>query len=137
MSRATRLRLLVLALLAGGHLALSVLTPVPGYLSVDEATFHMMVKNFAERGDLEIWNGYREFPSPELVSASIVAHDGRLVGQPPYLHPVLGAPFYLLWGYRGLFALNALAFVLAVGLTFLIARKQRAHGRVEGGEIEQ
>ncbi|MFQ5350351.1 MAG: hypothetical protein ACE5EG_07910, partial [Thermoanaerobaculia bacterium] len=123
MSRATRLRLIALTAVTAGHLALSMLTPVPGYLSVDEATFHMMVKNFAERGDLEIWNGYREFPSPELASASISIHSGRLVGQPPYLHPALGAPFYLLWGYRGMFALNALAFALAVGVTFLIARR--------------
>jgi hypothetical protein len=123
MSGATRLRLLALALLTAGHLLLSVLTPVPGYLSVDEATYHMMVKNLAERGDLELWNGYRELPSPELASAMVSAHQGRLVSQYPYLHPALGVPFYKLWGYRGLFALNALAFALAVGVTFLIARR--------------
>ncbi len=120
---AIRLRLAALAALAAAHLVVSLVAVTPGYLSIDEATYHLMAKNLAERGDLEVWNGYRELPSPELVAASIVAHDGRLVGRPPVLYPALAVPFYLAWGYRGLFALNAAAFAGVVVLTFALARR--------------
>ncbi|MBW2533408.1 MAG: hypothetical protein JRI55_18095 [Deltaproteobacteria bacterium] len=119
----TRWRVAVLGILGVAHVVVSLVAVVPGYLSVDEVTFHMMVKGLAETGTFEIWNGYREFPSPELASASIVAHDGRLVGQPPYLHPLLGVPFYRALGYRGLFLLNAIAFAIGVWLTYRIGRR--------------
>jgi hypothetical protein len=96
---------------------------VPGYLSIDEATYHLMTKHQSEGRGLEVWNGYRELPSPELVSSSIVAHQGILVGRPPAIHPALAVPFYRLAGFRGLFALNALAFAGAAGLAFLLARR--------------
>jgi len=82
-----------------------------------------MAKNQSETGGFEIWNGYRELPSPELISASIAAHGPALVGRPPVLHPALAVPFYRLAGYRGLFALNALAFVGVAGLVLVLARR--------------
>lgn len=123
MTPARRLRLGALLALAVGHLLVSLFAVVPGYLSIDEVTYHLMTKHQSEGRGLEVWNGYRELPSPELISASIVAHDGRLVGRPPVLYPTLAAPFYLLAGYRGMFALNALAFAAAAGLVFVLARR--------------
>jgi len=119
--------LLLVLLLAGIHLSVSFLTMVPGPLSIDEVTYHLMVKNFSDTGGLEIWNGYRECPSPELASASMVPVDGRLVPRPPYLVPVLGWPFYRLVGTSGLYALNALAFLGLVAVCFAIARRMFPH----------
>ncbi len=110
-------------MLAAGHLALSTFAVMPGYLSIDEATYHLMTKGLSESGGFEVWNGYRELPSPELVSASIAVDGPRLVGRPPALYPALAVPFYRLAGYRGLFALNALAFAAATWLVFVLARR--------------
>ena len=123
MRPARRLRVGALLALAAGHLLASLFAVVPGYLSIDEATYHLMTKYLSETGGFEVWNGYRELPSPELVSASLVARGPRLVGRPPVLHPVLAVPFYRLAGYRGMFALNALAFAAAAVLVFLLAHR--------------
>ena len=96
---------------------------VPGHVSVDEGTYHMMVKNFSRTGTLGIWNGYDEFPSIELQAAgNLRSHDGRLVSQYPYLYPVLATPFYWLAGYRGLFFLNSLAFLGTILVCYALAR---------------
>ena len=113
-------RLLWLLLLA--HLLWTFARVVPGYFSVDEGTYHLMAKNFAERGDLEIWNGYRETPSPELRLGSVRIHDGRLVPMPPPFFAALSTPFYRVGGWRGVFWMNALAFVAVVLLTRSIGR---------------
>lgn len=123
MTPARRLRVGALLVLAVGHLLISLFAVVPGYLSIDEATYHLMTKNQSETGGFEVWNGYRELPSPELISSSIAANGAKLVGRPPVLHAALAVPFYRLAGYRGLFALNALAFAAAAGLVFVLARR--------------
>ncbi len=123
MTPARRLRLAALGVLAAAHLVLSLAAVVPGYLSIDEATYHLMTKYLAETGGLEVWNGYRELPSPELVSASLAVHGERLVGRPPPLYPALAVPFYRLAGYRGLFALNAVAFAAAAMLVVVLTRR--------------
>lgn len=116
-------KLKICFLLLAAHILISIFTIVPGYLSIDEATYHVMAKNFSESGGFEIWNGYREYPSPELESHFIFARKGRLVSQYPYLYPILCAPFYLIWGYRGLFFINAIAFIGTVFLLYAIAQK--------------
>lgn len=123
MTAAERTKILLLVFLGLVHVFVSVYGVIPGYLSRDEPTYHMMVKSYAEGRGFEIWNGYREFPSPELASAWLVPHNGRLVSGYTYLHPLLGLPFYRLLGFRGLFVLNALAFVGVVGLCFTLAKR--------------
>ena len=41
-------------LLLVAHILIALFTIVPGYLSIDEATYHMMAKNFSESGDFEM-----------------------------------------------------------------------------------
>jgi hypothetical protein len=120
---ARRLRIGALLILAIGHLLVSLFAVVPGHLSIDEVTYHLMAKYQSETGGFEVWNGYRELPSPELISAWTAAQGPKLVGRYPVLHPALAVPFYRLAGYRGLFALNALAFAGAAGLVFVLARR--------------
>ncbi len=110
-------------LLLFAYILISLLTIIPGYLSIDEVTYHMMTKNYSESGGFEIWNGYREYPSPELESKFIFARNGRLVSQYPYLYPILCTPFYLIWGYRGLFFINVISFLGIVTLCHAIAQK--------------
>ena len=116
-----KLKICFLLLIA--HILISLFTIVPGYLSIDEITYHMMAKNFSETGGFEIWNGYREYPSPELESKFIFARKGRLVSQYPYLYPILCTPFYRIWGYQGLFFINVIAFIGVVVLCYAIAKK--------------
>ena len=61
----------------------------------------------------EIWNGYREFPTPELevqVAEVIVAHGGRLVGKYPFLFPLLASALYPTMGFKALFVCNIISF---------------------------
>jgi hypothetical protein len=95
----------------------------PGHLSVDEGVYPLMVRNLSLSGSLEIWNGYEEFPSRELVFDAVYAHEGRLVPQYPYLYPVLVLPFYRLAGYHGLFIFNALAYLGVMALCVALARR--------------
>ena len=82
-----------------------------------------MARSFADSFSLSVWNGYEQFPSPELVLTQTKVYEGRLIPQYPYLSTVLSYPFYRLAGFQGLIILNAIAFVATVGLCFLIARK--------------
>ncbi|HEX2162722.1 MAG TPA: hypothetical protein VHM02_02115, partial [Thermoanaerobaculia bacterium] len=118
---ALRLRLAALAGFVVVHLAVSLLAVVPGYLSVDEGTYHLMVKNLADGRPFEIWNGYDELPSPELQVGPIWERGGRLVAAPPEGFTVVALPFYALLGYRGLFLLNALAFLATLALVGRLA----------------
>ncbi|MHA1528462.1 MAG: protein O-mannosyl-transferase family [Alphaproteobacteria bacterium] len=114
--------LLLLALLAF-HAVFSVFFVAPGHLSIDEGLYHFMARDLISNGSLKVWNGYEEFASPELVLPNLKIHNGTLAAAPPSIFSVLAAPFYWAMGYRGLFLLNALAFVAALGVCFLIAQR--------------
>jgi len=117
-------KLLFLFLLSVVHIYYTLTFFSPGPLSIDEGTYHLMAKNFADSYGWEIENGYREFPSEELRAAGqLVAHDGRLVSQYPCFYTVLALPFYRLGGYGGLIFLNALSFLGVVALTYAIAQR--------------
>ena len=113
----------LLSLLFVIYLVISLATLIPGYLSIDEITYHLMAKNFSESGSFEIWNGYREYPSPELVPLhlAVAIRDGGLIPQPPYLINLLGARLYSIAGLRGLFFLNIIAFAGTLVLCYQIA----------------
>ncbi|MDQ2645965.1 MAG: hypothetical protein M3020_19275, partial [Myxococcota bacterium] len=101
---------LVLVAIALGLLLDATLRLRTGPFSIDEITYQLMAKN-AAAGRLFIWNGYEELASPELQSLQIRATPGGLSAQYPQGYALLAAPFYALFGYAGLFALNAVAFV--------------------------
>jgi hypothetical protein len=100
-SRGRRLGLLVFGL-AAAQLAAASLLVVPGHLSIDEGTYHLMVASLARGDGLGAGNGYPELRSEELRFASLAVHDGRLVPLPPPFHAVLALPWYAAGGYRGL-----------------------------------
>jgi len=119
-SRGGRLGLPVLGLAAAQFLAASLLV-VPGHLSIDEGTYHLMVAALARGDGLGAGNAYPELRSEELRFASLVPHDGRLVPLPPPFFTVLALPWYAAGGYRGLFWLESAAFVAVVALVAWLA----------------
>ena len=104
-------------------LVVAVLLPSGGHFNVDEAAYHMMVRDFAGFRDFALWNGYEEFPAGELSFPVLRDREGHLVSQYPEAYTLLALPFYRLMGYDGLFALNALAYGGVVWLTFWLARR--------------
>ncbi len=116
-------KLLVLLAFFALHLLVSSIWVAPGHATIDEGVYDFMLRDFVTRGSLAIWNGYEEFPSPELLLATMVVHDGTLLSQYPHVFTILATPFYWLFGYRGVFLLNALSFVGAVVVCFLLAQR--------------
>jgi 4-amino-4-deoxy-L-arabinose transferase-like glycosyltransferase len=121
-TQAKLLKIFVLAGLLLIHINFSLFLLAPGHLSIDEAVYHLMARSFVHSGDLGIWNGYQEFPSPELLLPLFQVHGGETFPPYPSLFPILAAPFYWLAGYHGLFLFNALAFVGVVWLCYATAR---------------
>ena len=115
-------KLAILGLLLSLTLVLALFFPAGGHISVDEGVYHMMAQSFSSDGNLGVWNGYEEFPSPELTLPMLRMHGGQLFPQYPPFAAVLAAPLYRLAGYQGLYILNAVSFIGAVGLSLLIAR---------------
>lgn len=127
--RTDRLLLLALFIAVLGVAALV----EPGPFSIDEVTYQLMVKSLTDGHGVKVWNGYEEYPSVELASTWVRPFQGSLYGQYPFLYMILAAPFQALLGFRGLFVLNALAYVVATWLCFRLAMvlfEQRATARL-------
>lgn len=116
-------RTIIVLILFVAHIAATVLLVKPGHYSIDEGIYHQMVANFAESGTLEAWTGYDEFPSPELTFVFHKVRDGRLYPQYPYLTAIIAWPFYKMFGYHGMFLLNAVAYVGIAIFCFATARR--------------
>ena len=123
MSPGERARRGALGALLAVHVAVSTFGVVPGYLSIDEAVYHWTTRDLVETGSLGLRTGYEELASPELTNTHTSIHGGRVVSSYPYLFPAIAAPFFALLGYRGLFVVNALAFVGVALLVHALARR--------------
>jgi hypothetical protein len=118
-----RVKIYLLVILAAAHILITLFCVVPGHYSIDEIIYHWSVRDFAASGQLSVWNGYEEHPSPELVHPFLAPHSGRLHTQYPMVFSVMAAPFYKLWGYYGLFLLNSIAFLMTLGFCLATARR--------------
>lgn len=118
-----KIKILLLGVLVPIHIVVTLFTAVPGYLSQDDMFYHWMAESMAKRGALDLWNGYGELPSPELVHPAHTAHGSRIFPPHPYLFPILAFPFYRVAGFSGLIVLNCLCFIGLVALCFFTARK--------------
>ncbi|MBI5570093.1 MAG: phospholipid carrier-dependent glycosyltransferase [Desulfomonile tiedjei] len=116
-------KIVLLVALVAAHLAITVTTVAPGYMSIDEALYHWMAESFSRTGGLALVNGSEECASPELRYPYNTLHNGRLYPPVPYLFPVLAWPFYKMVGYFGLFVVNALAFIGVLIFCFLITQR--------------
>ena len=95
---------------------------IPGYLTWDSGTYHLMVRALYKFGELSIPNGFGELASPLLAVGQTMVRNGNLVAQYPEYYSFLALPFYALFGFRGLMVLNALAFVGICALIWRMAR---------------
>jgi hypothetical protein len=116
----------------------------------DAATYHAMAWSLATDHDVryepqDIYRIRREFPrgpqglflkraqggltpdGPGLLRR-VTAEDQRLYYAKPFLYPLCAAPLVLLFGTRGLFALNALSFVVALVAGYRACRRDRSPG---------
>ena len=116
-------KLFLLLALGAFHIFFALFLNPPGYFSGDETVYYLMTRDFAQTGGLEIFNGYDELPSRELALENVRMRDGKLVPQYPYLFPLLAYPLFKLAGFKGLFLLNAAAFIGTVLLCYLLARR--------------
>lgn len=116
-------RLSLVSLLFTLHLVITAFVTQPGHLSIDEGIYHQMARAFTESGSLSVWTGYGEFPSDELKHKIHIARGSTLYSQYPYLTAVVAWPFYAAMGYRGLFVMNAVAYVVIALLCFATSRR--------------
>lgn len=91
-----------------------------GYFNTDELIYSLMAEA-ATRGELTVENGHDEYPSPGLLARFLVPGPNGTAPQYAAGYGFLAAPFYAFGGLHGLVLLNALAFVLALGVTFRMA----------------
>lgn len=94
----------------------------PGALSIDEVTYHAMTHSLVTGHPFTVDNG-AGLVSPELEWSSVAYVNGRLVSQYPEGMPLVGAPFYAIFGFAGLFVMNTLAFYVTVYFCRAIARE--------------
>ena len=106
------------ALVAGLALlwVLLVATSIPGGFTIDEASYLMSILQL-RHGDFAIPGTEGLTPSPELLffdptARTRIEHLSHLGSNAPPLYAVLALPFSA-FGFRGLIALNALAFVVS------------------------
>lgn len=129
------LRTATLILLLAVHVVFAAGVLQPGHFSIDEVIYHQMVRALDLGTWPEVWTGFEEVPSAELRHDLHKIRDGALIPQYPYLYPVLAWPFYKLAGYRGLFALNALALVGVAAVCFAIARRMYGSAKLAADAV--
>lgn len=118
-----RAKVALLLILATAHILITLFYVVPGPLLIDEIIYHWSARDFTASGQLSVWNGYEERPSPELIHPFLSSHSGKLYAQYPMFFVFLAATFYKVWGYYGLFILNSIAFLITLGLCLATARR--------------
>ena len=119
MTRGEKAGLTAVACLVAAHLVVSLFVSPPGYLTMDDGMYHLMVRTFSRTGDFIVPNGYNEFPSRELVISLLKTSQGKLASQYPEFFTLAVYPFYRAFGFQGLLLVNALAFL---GINLLIFR---------------
>jgi hypothetical protein len=122
MSRLGRVCLILLVLLLALVLALTFWWVAPGPLTIDDVTYHRMMRGLVAGHGFFVDNGYAELQSVELTSLFIhPTATGKLAAQYPYGGTIAAAPLYVAFGIRGMFLINALGYVTAIGLSYRIA----------------
>lgn len=94
---------------------------IPGHLTWDSGTYHLMVRSFHETGGFHIQNAFGALSSPLLAVGQTMVKNGQIVSQYPEYFTLLSQPFYALFGYRGLMVLNTLAFTGICALVWRMA----------------
>jgi hypothetical protein len=123
-----KIKVVIIALLLALQVVYAQFITKPAHFTVDEGVYHMMARSMAQTGSFEVWNGYAETPSEELIYALLRvdrrdAAAPRLVPQYPSVYALLATPFYLIGGFAGLFWINLLAFFGTIWASGAVARR--------------
>ncbi len=82
----------------------------PGISITDESVYLLMLDSFVSDGSLSIWNGL-EYTSIEYeVTDSVDIHENKLIPQYPKIYLIILAPFYILFGIKGMILVNLISF---------------------------
>ncbi|MDJ1006802.1 MAG: hypothetical protein QNJ13_03175 [Paracoccaceae bacterium] len=111
----------LLLLLACGVPVVGAFMVSSGMFTIDEVIYLFSAEAMANRGSLTVDNGYGTFGAEDLRIWFLVDGPNGLAPQYPPGTAVLGAPFYLAFGDRGLIVLNAVAAVGVVLTTWALA----------------
>jgi 4-amino-4-deoxy-L-arabinose transferase-like glycosyltransferase len=114
---------LAVVVLAAAWLLYAAFFAPAGLFTDDEIIYVAMIDRFATSGSFVIENGYDIVPAESLRLVTLQVGLHGLVPQYPAGFAIVAAPFYLAGGLQGIIFLNALATVLTLWLTYLIARE--------------
>lgn len=91
--------------------------------TIDDTIYIVMAEAMAERGSLYANDPLAILNAPEMLESSDLIHriDGNAVPQYPGGYALLAAPFFMLFGVKGLILMNALSGAASLWLTYLIA----------------
>lgn len=95
----------------------------PAPFIIDGAIYYDMARAMADRGALHIGDNGGVEGAPELIKYLTQPRDGLVYPQYPSGYAFLAAPFYLVFGIRGLMLMNALAAAMSIWLTFDIGKR--------------
>ena len=109
----------------------------PAAYSIDEAVYIDMAHAFANRGAVDVTPQNLPPGAPAMAKSDHLIHivDDRAVPQYPALYGVIAAPFFLLFGVKGLVLLNALSGVFSLWLTHRIARHLTNDSWIAGAAV--
>jgi hypothetical protein len=98
----------------------------PNVMVTDEVGYSLMAYSLAQHGRLDVWNGFDEVQSFELLlpamELSSNGNEFRMYGIPSPLYPFITYPFFRLEGLKGLFTLNILSYSALLVLVYLTAK---------------
>lgn len=109
------------SLLLVGIFAIGAFLTAPYAFSVDDVVYIEMARAMAERGSFTLGGNSGVEGAPVLTTMFTLPVKGEAVPQYPGFYGIVAAPFYALFGVRGLVLMNALACAASLLLTFKIA----------------
>lgn len=111
---------LVILCIAAFVMAAALLMPA-AYFTIDEAHYHLMADGLVDGFRLDIPNRLDAGAAPEMTPYLAVEANGYITSQYPHVYAFLAAPFEWAFGLRGLYLLNAAAYVVVIVVTYRIA----------------
>ncbi len=90
---------------------------------IDGGIYLDMAHSLARDHSLAIGGNGGVDGAPPLTKFLTIAHNGQVMPQYPSGYAFLAAPFYVLFGVKGLMLMNALSFALCIWLTYLLTSR--------------
>src|SRR3989304_9980080 len=102
-------------------LILGFISYIPGLFSIDDVTYFLMVRSLVKDHSLAIWNGFDEFKTVYFGIFDPVYNNNKMYGKYPPIYPLISYPFYSVFGLKGLFFINIIAFSLTILILYRLS----------------